>query len=85
MSISDVYIYFLVNSAIIYMDMERFDVALNKVNQALKLCGENDKMYYFVLDEKSRLFERMEENSKALNALLKVERYYVSVKKDVKK
>lgn len=74
-----VHIYFLVNEAILYEDIEMYDVAREKFEHALELCGKyHDKnIFSYVLDEFSRLLEKTRKNKEALKKLYFVEKYYI--------
>lgn len=82
---TDEYVIFMVHSAILYMDLEQYDLAKGKMHQALKLCHSKNELYFYVLDENARLLERMEEYSDALEKLFEVEKYYITLKEREKK
>lgn len=70
-------IYFLVNEAILYEDIEKYDVAKEKFLQALEMCDlVNIEEKVFVVDEFSRLLEKTGFHYQALKKLYFVEKYY---------
>lgn len=71
------YINILINEAILYDDIEKFEVAKEKFLQAIQLC--NDKysdIYIYVIDEYSRLLQKVGLYQEALDKLFKVVKYY---------
>jgi len=79
------FIYLLINEAILYEDIERYDVAKEKFLQALEMCDTtNMKEKIFVIDEFSRLLEKTGAHYEALKKLYFAERYYQD-KQDVEK
>lgn len=76
---SEAYIIFQVNSANIYMDREEYKTAETILDNVLELSRKTEKIYYYVMDERVRLFERTERYAEALVGLYQVERYYTSM------
>lgn len=82
---SDTYIIFQVNSANIYMDFEEYKTAETILDNVLEMSRGNRKIYYYVLDERVRLFERIERNAEALKGLYQVKDYYISENESAEK
>lgn len=75
------YSYILVNEAILYEDIEEFNVAKEKFLKVLKLCDKSTeiKVKVFAIDEFSRLLEKTGLYYEALEKLYFVEKYYKDV------
>lgn len=80
-----IYIDFQVHRANLYMDAEEYKTAEAILDSVLKLSKRNRKLYYYVMDERVRLFERIERYMEALNGLYKVRNYYIREKDSSKK
>ncbi len=80
------YSYILVNEAILYEDMEEFNVAKEKFLKVLELCDKSTeiKVKVFAIDEFSRLLEKTGLYYEALEKLYFVEKYYKDIQ-DIKK
>lgn len=77
----------LVDEAILYMDIEEFEVSKEKFNQALESCKENSvnrEVQVLVEDEYSRVLEKTGHYYEAVNKLYIVEQYYQDVKNEKK-
>lgn len=72
--------YLLVDEAILYEDIEKFDVAKQKFELSLEICDElkSTEVYIYVTDEFSRLLEKTSQHKEALKKLYYVEKYYQS-------
>lgn len=81
-----VHIYSLVNEAILYTDIEKYDVAKEKFKYAFELCKKNhDKeTFSYVVDEFSRLLEKTSKHNEALKKLYFVEKYYMKERNWIK-
>ncbi len=78
-------VYLLVNEAILYEDIEKYDVAKEKFLQALEMCSLVEMQEtVFVADEFSRLLEKTGFHYQALEKLYFVEKYYQD-KQDIKR
>lgn len=71
--------YLMVNEAILYEDIEKYDVAKQKFELILELSSKIDNMeiYVYVMDEFSRLLEKTCQYKEALKRLYFVEKYYL--------
>lgn len=71
-------VYLTVNEAILYEDIEKYDVAQQKFDFALEMCSKlnNTETYMYVIDEYSRLLQKTGQYKEALKQLYIVENFY---------
>ena len=80
------YSYILVNEAILYEDVEDFNVAKEKFLKVMEFCNQSSdtEVKVYAMDEFSRLLEKTGSHFEALEKLYFVENYYKD-RQDVKK